>query len=116
MIQQLSIRVWSKSLPSRSHPDRNEDLAWSAANHIAHAVVDGMGGVRRQVEGSEIGGEHAAAMIGEALKAHLEDLPSNLAATDARELLSVAVTEADERIYKELNAGGQIPPEQIPEG
>ena len=116
MTQQLSVRMWSKSLPSRTHPERNEDLAWSAANRVAHAVVDGMGGVRRQVEGHEIGGEHAAAMIGEVLKAHLEDLPTDLAATDARELLSVVVSEADERIYKELNAAGQVPPEQIPEG
>src|SRR3954453_6901912 len=101
MTEQLSIRVWSKSLPSRSHPDRDEDLAWSAANRVAHAVIDGMGGVRRKVEGGEIGGEHAARMIGEVLKAHLEDLPASLPASDARELLTLVVSEANERVYKE---------------
>jgi serine/threonine-protein phosphatase Stp1 len=116
MTEQLSVKVWSKSTPSRTHPERNEDLAWSAANGVAHAVVDGMGGVRRKVDGGEIGGEHAAAMIGKVLEAHLEGLPTDLSASDARELLSVVVSEANERIYKELNASGQVPPEQIPEG
>ncbi|MFL5733411.1 MAG: PP2C family protein-serine/threonine phosphatase [Chloroflexia bacterium] len=110
------IKLWSKSLPSRLHPERNEDLAWSAANRVAHAVVDGMGGVRRKVEGGEIGGENAAHIIGEVLKAHLEDLPTTLSADDAKELLRVVVSDANDRIFRELNASGQIPPDQIPEG
>src|SRR5438445_11542622 len=116
MTQQLSVRMWSKSLPSRTHPERNEDLAWSAANRVAHAVVDGMGGVRRQVEGREIGGEHAARIIGEVLQARLQDLPRTLSIEEARELLGVVVAEADARIYNELNAAGEIPNEQIPVG
>ncbi len=103
-------------MPSRGHPDRNEDLAWSAQNNMAHAVIDGMGGSRRLVEGREIGGEHAAAAIEEALAARLEGLPPDLPLASARELLAATVIEAGERIYSRLNAGGQVPPEQIPLG
>src|SRR3982750_3935317 len=116
MTQQLPEKVWWKSSPSRSHPERNEDLAWSSTNGVAHAVIDGMGGSRRVVDGKEIGGEHAAAMLGKVLDERLQSLPPDLSVTAARELLSVVVTEGGERIYREINAEGQIPPEQIPEG
>jgi serine/threonine protein phosphatase PrpC len=79
-------------------------------------VIDGMGGSRRVVNGKEIGGEHAAAMLGKVLDDRLQSLPPDLSVTSARELLSVVVGEGGERIYREVNAGGQIPPEQIPEG
>jgi serine/threonine protein phosphatase PrpC len=75
-----------------------------------------MGGSRRVVNGKEIGGEHAAAALGEVLEERLESLPPDLSVTAARELLSVAVAEGGESIYKEVNAGGEIPPEQIPAG
>ena len=112
----FQVRVWSKSLPSRSHLERNEDLAWSAKNGVAHAVIDGMGGSRRVVEGREIGGEHAAQMLGETLSARLEGLPPDLQVGTARELLSIVVAEAGERMWRELQNSGEIPPEQIPEG
>lgn len=116
MPQSFNVKVWAKSLPSRQHPERDEDLAWSARNGVAHAVIDGMGGSRRVVDGREIGGEHAAAAIGQVLSARLENLPDNLQVTAARELLSVVVAQAGEQIYSAVNASGQIPPEQIPEG
>jgi serine/threonine protein phosphatase PrpC len=112
----FNVRVWTKSLPSRTHLERNEDLAWSSTNGVAHAVIDGMGGSRRVVDGKEIGGEHAAAMLGKVLDERLQSLPPDLSVTAARELLSVVVAEGGERVYKEVNAEGQIPPEQIPEG
>ncbi len=110
------VRVWAKSLPSLEHPERNEDLAWSSNNGIANAVIDGMGGSRRVVAGKEVGGEHAAAGLGAVLDERLQNLPADLSATAARELLQVVVAEAGARVFKEVNASGQIPPEQIPEG
>lgn len=110
------IKTWVKSTPSRTHPDRNEDAYWSARNGMAHAVIDGMGGSRRVVNGKEIGGEHAAAGLRATLDARLQDLPPALSVTAARELLSAVVAEAGASIYREVNANGQIPPEQIPDG
>lgn len=112
----LTVRVWSKSVPSRTHPERDEDLAWSAANRQAHAVVDGMGGSRRVVAGREIGGEHAAQVIGAVLAARLADLPPTVPVETARDLLGLVVREAGARIYRELNESGQIPPGEIPAG
>jgi serine/threonine protein phosphatase PrpC len=109
-------KVWVKSLPSRSHLERNEDAYWSARNGIAHAVIDGMGGSRRVVNGREVGGEHAAATLVKVLDERLQDLPQNVSIQAARELLAVVVAEGAERIFHEVNAGGEIPPEQIPEG
>jgi serine/threonine protein phosphatase PrpC len=114
--QPFHVRVWTKSLPSRSHPERNEDALWSAPNGVAHAVIDGMGGSRRMVAGREVGGEHAAAAIVQVLDERLRDLPANLSISAARELLSIVVAEAGERIYRELNESGQIPAGEIPEG
>ncbi len=116
MPDSFNVRVWTKSLPSRTHLERNEDLAWSSTNGVAHAVIDGMGGSRRVVDGKEIGGEHAAAMLGKVLDERLQSLPPDLSVTAARELLHVVVAEGGERVYKEVNAQGQIPPEQIPDG
>ncbi|MDQ3930484.1 MAG: protein phosphatase 2C domain-containing protein [Chloroflexota bacterium] len=116
MLDRFQARVWVKSLPSREHPERNEDLAWSAANGMAHAVIDGMGGSRRIVDGREIGGEHAAAGVVAVLNERLQDLPANISVGTARELLSVVVAEAGARIYGEVNVSGQIPQEQLPEG
>ena len=110
------IKTWVKSTPSATHPDRNEDAFWSARNGMAHAVIDGMGGSRRVVNGKEIGGEHAAAGVRAVLDARLQDLPPALSVTAARELLSAVVAEAGATVYRDVNAGGQIPPEQIPEG
>ena len=109
-------RVWAKSLPSRSHPDRNEDAYWSARNGIAHAVIDGMGGSRRIVDGKEVGGEHAAAGLRAVLDERLQDLPNNVSISAARELLAAVVAEGNARVFREVNAEGNIPPEQIPEG
>lgn len=116
MPDNFQVHVWTKSLPSREHPDRNEDGAWSARNNVAHAVIDGMGGSRRMVEGREIGGEHATAGLLAVLDERLQDLPSDLSITAARELLSVVVAEAGARVFRDVNAQGQIPQEQIPEG
>ncbi len=110
------IKTWVKSTPSATHPDRNEDAYWSARNGMAHAVIDGMGGSRRLVNGKEIGGEHAAAGVSAVLDARLQDLPPTLSVTAARELLSAVVAEAGASVYRDVNAGGLIPPEQIPEG
>lgn len=110
------VRAWTKSVPSREHPERNEDAFWSAKNGAAHAVIDGMGGSRRVVDGKEVGGEHAAAGLVSVLDKRLQDLPFDLTPTAARELLSVVVAEAGSKVYREVNASGQIPPEQIPEG
>lgn len=112
----FNVRVWIKSLPSRGHPEHNEDLPWSSKNGIAHAVIDGMGGARRIVDGKEIGGEHAAAAIGQVLDTRLQDLPDDLSVTAARELLTIAVSEAGPKVFQEVNASGQIPNEQIPPG
>ena len=112
----IPIRTWVKSIPSRSHPDRNEDAYWSARNGMAHAIIDGMGGSRRVVNGKEIGGEHAAAGLCAALDERLQDLPNNVSVSAAREILSAVIAEGNERVYKHVNAEGNIPPEQIPEG
>jgi serine/threonine protein phosphatase PrpC len=116
MPDNFNVRTWVKTLPSRAHPERNEDAYWSATNGMAHAVIDGMGSSRRIVNGREVGGEHAAAGLVSALKNRLEDLPSTIAAPAARELLTIAAAEAGEAIFKGVNAGGNIPPEQVPEG
>jgi serine/threonine protein phosphatase PrpC len=110
------VRVWVKSLPSRTHLDRDEDLAWTAANGVAYAVIDGMGRARRTVNGREIGGEHAAAVIGESLTAALNDLPPTISVDHARNLLGAVTEAAGKRIFTELNSSGQIPPDQIPDG
>ncbi|MDQ6693177.1 MAG: protein phosphatase 2C domain-containing protein [Chloroflexota bacterium] len=110
------VHVWTKTVPSREHPARNEDLAWSSANNIAHAVIDGMGGSRRVVDGHDVGGEHAAAQLAAVLNERLQSLQDDLPATSARELLAVVVAEAGARIYNMVNASGLIPREQIPEG
>jgi protein phosphatase len=112
----LQVRTWVKSLPSRSHPERNEDAYWSARNAVAHAVIDGMGGSRRVVDGKEIGGEHAAALLRATLDDRLQDLPHNVSISAARELLAAVVAEGNERVFREVNAQGNIPPEQVPEG
>ncbi len=116
MPDQPTMRVWSKSLPSLTHPDRDEDLAWSAGDGVAYAAVDGMGSARRKVVGGEIGGEHAAALIGETLTAYLRDVPPTVAVETARDLLCAAVEAAGKRIFHDLNADGVIPPDQIPAG
>lgn len=109
-------RVWAKSLPSRGHLERNEDAYWSARNAVAHAVIDGMGGSRRVVNGQEVGGEHAAAGLRAVLDERLQDLPTNVSVLAARELLLAVVAEGNARVFREVNAEGNIPPEQIPEG
>ena len=116
MPDNFTVRTWAKSLPSRGHPERNEDAYFSARNGMAHAVIDGMGSSRRVVNGREVGGEHAAAGLVAALNNRLQDLPSTIAAPAARELLTIAAAEAGEDIFKEINASGNIPPEQVPEG
>jgi serine/threonine protein phosphatase PrpC len=83
---------------------------------VAHAVVDGMGSVRRKTTEGEIGGEHAATIIAKALSERLDNLPADLTVQQARELLSVAVNEAGARVFHELNMSGEIPAELIPEG
>ena len=116
MTDTFKVQVWQKTLPSRDHLERNEDAFWSAKNGVAHAAIDGMGGSRRVVDGKEIGGEHAAAGLVAALNHRLQDLPFDLSVQAARELLSVVVAEAGAKVYREVNASGQIPPDQIPEG
>jgi serine/threonine protein phosphatase PrpC len=116
MPDNFNVHIWVKSLPSRAHLERNEDAYWSAANGMAHAVIDGMGSSRRVVNGRDVGGEHAAAHLVAALKARLEDLPSTIAPPAARELLTIAAAEAGEATFKEINASGNIPPDQVPEG
>lgn len=108
--------VKAKSLPSRTHPDRNEDAYWSARNNIAHAVIDGMGGSRRVVNGKEIGGEHAAASLRATLEDRLQELPTNVSVAAAREILSAVIAEGNARVFHDVNNAGNIPPEQIPEG
>ncbi len=114
--QSTIARIWVKSTPSRAHPERNEDAYWSAHNGLAHAVIDGMGGSRRVVNGKEIGGEHAAAILRATLDDRLQDLPNNVSVSAAREILSAVIAQGDARVFHEINAGGDIPPEQIPEG
>jgi serine/threonine protein phosphatase PrpC len=55
-------------------------------------------------------------MLATVLEERLQDLPSDLSITSARELLSVVVAEAGARIYEKVNSSGQIPPEQVPQG
>jgi serine/threonine protein phosphatase PrpC len=116
MPDNFNVRTWVKSLPSRSHLERNEDSYWSAANGMAHAVIDGMGSSRRTVNGREVGGEHAAAGLVAALRSRLEDLPPTIAPQAARELLTIAAAEAGAAIFASVNANGKIPPEEVPEG
>lgn len=116
MPETFHIRTWTKTLPSREHPEHNEDLIWSARNGVAHAMIDGMGGARRMVNGKAVGGEHAAAKIAEVLDTRLQDLPDNLSVTAARELLAVAVSEAGPKVYNEVNASGRIPASEVPAG
>jgi serine/threonine protein phosphatase PrpC len=116
MADSLAVRLWSKSLPSRTHPDRDEDLAWSATNRMAHAVIDGMGSARRVVAGREVGGEHAAQLIGATMSARLENLPDNMPVPAARELLTAVVHEAALRVFRDLNESGQIPDSEVPAG
>lgn len=116
MTASFRTQVWMKTLPSRTHLERDEDFMWSAENGVAHAVIDGMGSVRRMVNGQEVGGEHASRLIGKVLGERLEGLPHDLSIQAARELLSVAVAEAGARVFREINASGQIPQSEIPEG
>jgi hypothetical protein len=81
-------KVWVKTIPSRTHPDHNEDTPWSSENGVAHALVDGMGSIRRKTPHGELGGEHAATLIGKVLTEKLEGLPRDLSIQDARELLA----------------------------
>src|SRR4051812_11900795 len=96
--------IHAKSLPSRTHPDRNEDTYWSARNNIAHAVIDGMGGSRRVVNGKEIGGEHAAAGLRATLEDRLQELPTNVSVSAAREILAAVIAEGNARVYRDVNA------------
>lgn len=113
----LPVRVWAATLPSRLHPERNEDAYWSAPNGVCHAMIDGMGGSRRFVPGmGEIGGEHAAAVIVRVLAERLANVPPRISRPEARALLEEVVAEAGARVFGEVNDEGAIPPAQVPEG
>lgn len=116
-VSRLPVRVWAATAPSRSHPERNEDAYWSAENGVVHAVIDGMGGSRRLVPGlGEVGGEHAAQGIVRVLDERLQGVSPDITVEEARETLRRVLSEAAVRVFREVNAEGAIPPEQVPEG
>ena len=110
------IRSWTATQPSPTHPERNEDNLWVAANHRAAAVIDGMGGYRRQTAKGAIGGEHASALAAQVLGEKLDEWNGSYTLQDSKVLLRDAIDAINERIWQELNWSGNIPSEENSQG
>ncbi len=110
------IRRWIATLASPTHPDRNEDNLWVAANHGAAAVIDGMGGYRRKSANGPIGGEHASALAAKVLAEKLDQWDGSNTLEDSKVLLRDAIHAVNERIWQDLNWSGKIPSEENAQG
>lgn len=110
------IKSWIATLPSPTHPDRNEDNLWVAANLRAAAVIDGMGGYRRQSAKGAIGGEHASALAAQVLAETLDQWDGSNTLQDSKVLLRDAIYAVNQRIWQDLNWSGRIPAEENAQG
>jgi serine/threonine protein phosphatase PrpC len=87
-----------------------------AASGRAAAVIDGMGGYRRQTAQGEIGGEHASALAARVLAEHLDGWDGSATLQETKAALRPVIEEVNRRIWEELNWGGNIPAEENAEG
>lgn len=110
------IQSWVATAPSPTHPERNEDSLWVAAGGRAAAVIDGMGGYRRETAQGEIGGEHASALAARVLAEHLDAWDGSATLQETKAALRPVIEEVNRRIWEELNWGGNIPAEENAEG
>lgn len=108
------INKWVTTLPSPRHPERNEDNFWLAEDDCAAAVIDGMGGYRRETATGVVGGEHASALAAQVLAEELNEWDQRIPLEQAKEILRDAIEAANTRIWEELNWAGEIPPEENP--
>ncbi len=106
------IHEWAASAPSPSHPERNEDQWWISANHQAAAVIDGMGGYRRQTPNGEIGGEHAATLARDVIRDHLDDWSATITLAESKTKLRAIVEAVNQAIWEQLNHAGVIPADE----
>ncbi|HEX8682189.1 MAG TPA: protein phosphatase 2C domain-containing protein [Ardenticatenaceae bacterium] len=110
------IQSWVATAPSPTHPERNEDSLWVAAGGRAAAVIDGMGGYRRETAQGAIGGEHASALAARVLAEHLDGWDGSATLQETKAALRPVIEEVNRRIWEELNWGGNIPAEENAEG
>lgn len=103
------INRWLATSASPTHPDRNEDSFWVAANEQAAAVIDGMGGYRRQTANGEIGGEHAAGLAARVLAEQLEGWDASVPLEEARTRLRAVCEAVNTAIWRDLNWAGEVP-------
>lgn len=87
-----------------------------AAGGRAAAVIDGMGGYRRQTATGEVGGEHASALAARVLAERLDGWDGSATLAETRAALRPVIEEVNRRMWEELNWAGNIPPEENPEG
>ena len=100
---------WHATAPSPTHPDRNEDSWWIAASGQAAAVIDGMGGYRRQSADGEVGGEHAAQLATTVLREMLDEWRNDATLDGAKQQLRMVIEAVNRRIWETLNWSGVIP-------
>ena len=110
------IKSWVATLPSPTHPDRNEDNLWIAASNRAAAVIDGMGGYRRQTATGVIGGEDASTLAAQVLAEKLDGWDGSYTLQDSKILVRDAIHVVNARIWQQLNWSGKIPAEENLEG
>ncbi|MGB0389053.1 MAG: PP2C family protein-serine/threonine phosphatase [Ardenticatenaceae bacterium] len=110
------IKSWVESVPSPTHPERNEDNLWIAASNCAAAVIDGMGGYRRQTATGMIGGEHASMLAAQVLAEKLDEWDGSHSLQESKRLLRDVIRAVNARIWDGLNWSGNIPKEENSEG
>jgi serine/threonine protein phosphatase PrpC len=110
------IKNWVATLPSPRHAERNEDNFWLAEDDCAAAVIDGMGGYRRETATAVVGGEHASALAAQVLAEELNQWNQSIPFEEAKKLLRDAIEAVNTRIWEQLNWSGEIPAEENSEG
>ena len=110
------INRWIATSASHTHPERNEDSWWIAKSGRAAAVIDGMGGYRRQSATGEVGGEHASALAARVLAEQLDDWYGEMAPQESRLVLRRALEAVNDCIWEQLNWSGQLPQSENPMG
>ncbi|MBA3531839.1 MAG: hypothetical protein H0T73_07970 [Ardenticatenales bacterium] len=110
------IKSWVATVPSPTHPDRNEDNLWVAASGRAAAVIDGMGGYRRRTAHGDVGGEHASSLASKILAERLDAWDGLLSMKEAKVVLRQVIEEINARLWQDLNWSGKVPPEENPDG
>lgn len=104
-----TVTVWSKSIAGARGDGRNEDGVWSALSGVAHACIDGMGGLRRVTPEGEVGGEHVTAVLLDSFASQMTDLPRDLGVAEAKSILKGVVAAGGKRVWDELNLSGNAP-------